>query len=165
MISLPWIHLFLLLLAGAAIRILPGAATSPPSLIYTGTLRSVCQKYCLCAHCVHIVSAHIACVHIAHTNRFLQRSSRCLRSGMWVVPVVPWVEVLRWLGGGLEVLVVGWKYWWLVHTTVGGRTRARFTLIKLRPVCELRPASLFSFAAQIRPGVCQQSLTKVSILE
>ena len=37
------------------------------------------------------------------------------------------------------------------------RARARFTLIKLRPVCELRPTSLFSFAAQIRPGVCQVS--------
>ena len=119
MISLPWIHLFLLLLGGAAIRILPGAATSPPSLIYTGTLRSVCQKYCLCAHCVHIVSAHIACVHIAHTNRFLQRSSRCLRSGMWVVPVVPWVEVLRWLGGGLEVLGGGSIGGWVEVLVVG----------------------------------------------
>ena len=33
---------------------------------------------------------------------------------MWVVPVVPWVEVLRWrtggIGGWVEVLVVGAHY-------------------------------------------------------
>ena len=52
---------------------------------------------------------------------------------MWVVPVVPWVEVLRWLGGGLEVLggwvekvlVVGLWMYWVVGTHYLGWKGAR----------------------------------------
>ena len=38
---------------------------------------------------------------------------------MWVVPVVPWVEVLRWLGGGLEVLGGGSIGGWVEVLVVG----------------------------------------------
>ena len=150
MISLPWIHLFLLLLSEAAIRILPGAVSPLPlnlTLIYTKTLHCThTARHTLlahhCAHCLHTACTmpahclHTACTLLAHC------CAHCL----------PWVSQCltaeRCLRPKSQVRNVGWE------------ARARFTLIKLRPVCELRPASLFSFAAQIRPGVCQVSPPK-----
>ena len=135
MISLPWIHLFLLLLGEAAIRILPGAVSPLPlnlTLIYTKTL-----------HCTHTARHTLLAHHCAVCTLLAHCCAHCL----------PWVSQCltaeRCLRPKSQVRNVGWE------------ARARFTLIKLRPVCELRPASLFSFAAQIRPGgVCQVSPPK-----
>ena len=142
----------------------------------------MCARNTACVHIVHIACVHIVHIVSAHTAHIV--SVLTLRTPIGSCSVLLGsVSQVRNVGcagcamGGsieVEVLVVGWRrywvvgwwrYWWLVHTTVGGRARSRFTLIKLRPVCELRPTSLFSFAAQIRPGVCQQSRPKVSILE
>ena len=114
MISLPWIHLFLLLLGEAAIRILPGAVSPLPT-------PTQCE---------------------AQWRIYPTQTLHCTLPGSHSRTVSP----PKVSGQECGLCRTGEK-----------RARARFTLIKLRPVCELRPTSLFSFAAQIRPGVCQVS--------
>ena len=101
MISLPWIHLFLLLLGEAAIRILPGAVSPllpTRTLIYhisvkhssgeksnsDTSLHTACLSQCL-SQCTLLVSHSVS-----QQNGV---SAQSLGSGMWAVP--QWVEGAR----------------------------------------------------------------------
>ena len=85
MISLPWIHLFLLLLGEAAIRILPGAVSPllpTRTLIYHISVKHSGEK-----------SNSDTSLHTAWVSQQNGVSAQSLGSGMWAVP--QWVEGAR----------------------------------------------------------------------